>query len=125
MLMKSLALASALWLAADVALAEHLDLLCHVRETKPGGAHRELKRRLDIDLTAKTVRYYDDVGRGWTFKREGPIVSADAQRIRLDDGAGKEAYVDRQTGQYAFHNQRDGLTIRGPCEKTLEPRPKF
>jgi hypothetical protein len=125
MRMQSLVGALVLSMVAGSASAEHLALLCHVRETRPGGAHRELKRRLDIDLSARTVSYYDDVGHGWEFKREGPYVSADAHRIRLDDGAGKEAYVDRQTGEYAFHNERDGLTIRGPCVKTLEPRPKF
>jgi hypothetical protein len=124
MLVKSLIGAAVLSMVAGAAAAEHLDLLCHVHETR-GAAHRELRRRLDIDLTARTVRYYDDVGHGWEFKREGPFVSADAARIVLDAGAGKEAYVDRRTGQYAFHNQRDGLTVRGPCEKTSEPRPKF
>jgi predicted aspartyl protease len=102
-----------------------MNLLCRVRETRPGGAHRELRRRIELDLATKTVRYYDDVGQGWVFKREGPFVSADAHRIVLDADGNKDAYIDRLSGEYAFHNQRDGLTISGQCEKTGEFGQKF
>ncbi len=113
-----------LGLAAGGALAETLHLACRVHETR-GGAHRDIRRRLDIDFSTRTVRYSDDAGRGWVFKREGPYISADADRIRLDAGDGKESYVDRRTGEYVFHNQRDGLTIRGPCQKTEPEQPRF
>jgi hypothetical protein len=121
--------ALAAWLTmlatAGSALADSLTLVCHVRETKAAGPSHEFKRKLEIDLTAKTVRYSDDIGRGWVFKREGPIVSATPDRIVLDAGAGKESSVDRRTGAYAFHNQQDGVTIRGPCEKAAADKPKF
>ena len=112
-------------LAAQAAAAETLNLMCHVRWSKAGGAHREGRRRLDIDLGAKTVRVSDDIGRGMTLKGDHPIVSADKDRVRLDAGGGKESYVDRLSGQYFFHNDKDGVTIRGPCEKVGLERPKF
>ena len=105
-------------LATGPAVGETLNLVCRVHETRAGGAHRDIRRRLDIDLSAKTVRFYDDLGQGWRFKREYPFLSADAARIRLESAEGKDSYVDRQTGHYYFHNQKDGLTIRGPCQKT-------
>jgi hypothetical protein len=111
-------------LAAQAAMAEELHLLCHVRETK-GHAAREFKRRLDIDLSAKTVAFFDDTGHGWEFKRRGPFISADANRVILDAGDGKESAVDRITGQYSFRNERDHLIIRGGCEKTTAEKPKF
>jgi len=93
-----------------------LDLVCRLRETR-GSAHRELRRRLEIDLQARTVRVSDDVGRGWQFKRQYPFVSADADRIVLESGDGKSSAVDRHSGLYSFHNKRDGVTMGGPCEK--------
>ncbi len=104
-------------LATVPAAGETLNLVCRVHETR-GGAHRDIRRRLDIDLSAKTVRFYDDLGQGWRFKREYPFISADASRIRLESGDGRDSYVDRRTGEYYFHNQKDGLTIRGPCGRT-------
>ena len=121
----ALTVAVAALLTAQAATAETLNLMCRVHWSKAGGAHREGRRRLDIDLAAKTVRVSDDVGRGMTVKGEHPIVSADKDRIRLQTGGGKESYVDRLTGQYVFHNDKDGVTIRGPCEKVGLERPKF
>jgi hypothetical protein len=112
-------------LTGQAAAAETLNLLCHVHWSKAGGAHREGRRRLDIDLGARTFRVSDDVGRGMTFKGERPIVSADKDRIRLETGGGKESYVDRLSGQYVFHNDTDGVTIRGQCDKIGLERPKF
>ena len=111
-------------LTAGGALAESLSLVCHVNEVR-GGAHHDFKRRLDMDLTAKTVRISDDIGHGWVFKREGPLVSADANLIRIESGGGKDSSVDRHTGAYAFHNQKDGATVRGPCEKTEAEKSRF
>ena len=112
-------------LTAQTAAAETLNLMCRVHWSKAGGAHREGRRRLDIDLGAKTVRVSDDIGRGMTVKGEHPIVSADKDRIRLETGGGKESYVDRLSGQYFFHNDKDGVTIRGPCEKVGLEKPRF
>ena len=111
-------------LAAGAAAAESLDLVCHVHWTKPG-ARRDGLRRIDIDLSAKTARFSDNEGRGWQAKGEHPIVSADRSRIVLDAGGGKDSYVDRLTGDYYFHNAKDGVTIRGPCEKAAPERPRF
>ncbi len=99
-----------------------LDLVCRLHETR-GAAHRELRRRLELDLQAKTVRVSDDTGRGWQFKRQYPFVSADADQIVLESGDGKASAVDRHTGLYSFHNQRDGVTMRGPCEKAAPAGP--
>lgn len=129
--MRRTALAAALGVAlaglaaVGVARAETLSLLCHVRETRADGAHRQLLRRIDLDMTQKSVRFSDNLGRGWVFKRQGAFVSADAKIIRLDAGGGKDSYIDRISGQYYFHNARNGLTIRGPCEKASAARPKF
>ena len=112
-------------LTAQAATAETLSLLCRVHWTKAGGAHREGRRRLDIDLGARTVRVSDDIGRGMTVKGQHPIVSADNTRILLEKGDGKESWVDRLSGQYLFHNDKDGVTIRGPCEKAGVERPRF
>jgi hypothetical protein len=99
-----------------------LDLVCRLHETR-GQAHRELRRRLEIDLQARTVRVSDDVGRGWQVKNQYPFVSADAGRIVLESAGGKTSAVDRHTGLYSFHNQSDGVTMRGPCEKAPPPGP--
>ena len=115
---------AALW-TARAASAEILSLTCHVQWTKTGGAHRAGRRRLDIDLGAKTVRVSDDLGRGMVVKGKAPVVSVDKDRIRLQSGGGKESYVDRLSGQYFFHNEKDGVTIRGPCEKAGAERPRF
>jgi hypothetical protein len=124
---RALALIAALaaLLTAQAAVAETLNLICRVQWTRAGGAHRGGLRRLDIDLGAKTVRVSDDVGRGMTLKGEHPIVSADKDRIRLETGGGKESYVDRISGQYVFHNDKDGVTVRGPCQKVGAERPRF
>ncbi len=105
-------------LAISPAVGQTLNLVCKVHETRAGGAHRDIRRRLDIDLSTKTVRFYDDLGQGWRFKREYSLLSADAARIRLESTEGKVSYVDRRTGDYYFHNQKGDLTIRGPCRKT-------
>ena len=92
----------------------------------PGAADRDDRpRRLDIDLGRKTVRISDNLGRGWVFKNEYPFVSADRRRILLESGGGKESYVDRVSGLYAFHNQADGVTMRGPCQRAAPERPRF
>jgi len=99
-----------------VAAPSGLDLVCRLHESK-GYAHRELRRRLELDLQAKTVRVSDDVGRGWQVKRQYPFVSIDADRIVLEASDGKTSALDRRSGLYNFHNQRDGVSMRGPCEK--------
>ncbi len=114
-----------LTLAAQSAAAETLSLVCKVHWTKAGGAHREGRRRLDLDLARKTVRVSDDLGKGWQFRREYGYLAADANLIRLESGDGKEASVDRRTGLYSFHNSHDGVTIRGPCEKAAAETPRF
>jgi len=107
---------------AAASSAETMSVECHVHWTKPGGAHRDTKRRLDIDLGAKTVRTSDDLGKGYEFKGEHPIVSADGQRIVLEASAGKDATLDRRTGEYSFRNAGNGVTIRGRCVK-MNARP--
>ncbi len=102
--------------AHALARAQSLDLVCQVHEIR-GGAHRDIKRRLDIDLETKIVRISDDVGRGWLFKNEYPVVSIDRRRILLEASNGKDSFVDRADGVYSFRNQRDGVTMRGTCER--------
>ena len=102
-----------------------LNLECNVHWTRPGGHHRDAKRRLDINLGAKTVRTYDDVGKGYAFKSEHSVVSADRDRIVIEAGGGKESYLDRRTGEYYFKNEREDLVIRGPCKKTASAQPAF
>jgi hypothetical protein len=106
-------------------LAETLHLECRVRETKDTGAHRELLRRLEIDLDRKTVKFYDNVGHGWDFKNEYSFPAANREHITLEASPEKESWVDRATGEYFLHNRRDGVTMRGPCQKAQAPRPRF
>ena len=120
-----LAAALATLAGAEAAMGETLDLVCRVHESRTDGAHRTIRRRLDIDLGRKTVRVSDDVGRGWVFKREYPFLSADRDRIHLESGGGKESYVDRRTGEYFFHNHADGVTMRGACRNSVPERGKF
>ncbi len=119
------ALALAALTFAVSAQAETLNLLCQVRESRADGAHRQLHRRLEIDLQSRIVRFYDDTGHGFVFRREYAFLSADAGRIRLESADGKESWVDRVTGDYYFHNSRGDLTIRGPCRKADAARAKF
>jgi hypothetical protein len=123
-LIRALVLGVAALASAGAASAEVLSLVCRVQETK-GSAHRVIGRRLDIDLGRKTVRISDNVGRGWVFKNEYPFVSADRTRIRLEASGGKESYVDRVPAMYFFHNQADGVTLRGPCRPVPPERPSF
>ncbi|MDB5479215.1 MAG: hypothetical protein JWO83_268 [Caulobacteraceae bacterium] len=123
-LIRALILGAATLATAGTASAEVLSLVCRVQETK-GTAHRVIGRRLDIDLGRKTVRISDNVGRGWVFKNQYPFLSADRQRIRLESGGGKDSYVDRVSGTYFFHNQADGVTMRGPCHRAPPERPRF
>jgi hypothetical protein len=109
---------------AGTASAEVLGLVCRLEVTAPSG-HRHMLRRLDIDLGPKTVRISDNLGHGWVFKNQYQFLSADRQRIRLESGGGKESFVDRGTGMYFFHNQADGVTMRGPCQKAAPERPRF
>lgn len=114
--------ASSLGLAAGGARAEMLNLVCRVHETR-GSAHRDLERRVDIDLAMKTVRYEDNVGKGWMFKREGALLGVNDERIALDNSDGKTAFVDRRTGAYFFHNSMNGITLKGPCQKAAAEGP--
>jgi hypothetical protein len=111
--------------AAGGALAETLHLECRVRETRDMGGHRELLRRLEINLDVKTVKFYDNVGHGWEFKNEYSFPAFNHERITLEANPEKESWVDRATGEYFFHNRHDGVTMRGPCEKAQAPRPRF
>jgi hypothetical protein len=111
--------------AAGGTLSETLHLECRVRETKDTGARRELLRRLEIDLDRKTVKFYDNVGHGWEFKNEYVFPAANREHITLEASPEKESWVDRATGEYFFHNRRDGVTMRGPCERAQSPRPRF
>ena len=102
---------------ARPAAAETVSLVCHVQESRPDGAHRIIMRRLDLDLSAKTVRISDDVGHGWVFKRQYTFLAANSDRVQLEAAGGKESWVDRKSGEYFFHNQSDGVTMRGRCRK--------
>jgi hypothetical protein len=115
----------AVLLAAAPSLAAGLNLECRVHWTKPGGQHRDARRRLDIDLAAKTVRTYDDLGKGWEFKSQHPFPSADKDHFVLEAGDGKDSTLDRRTGAYFFKNARNGVTIRGTCVKSVERPPAF
>jgi hypothetical protein len=120
----ALVLGTAILAAAETASAEVLSLVCRVQESK-GAAHRVIGRRLDIDLGRKTVRISDNYGRGWVFKNEYPIVSANRDRIQLESGPAKESYVDRVSGQYFFRNDADRVAMRGPCNRAAPERPRF
>jgi hypothetical protein len=123
-LIPAFVLGAATLVSAGAASAEVLGLVCRLHVTARGGS-RVIGRRLDIDLGRKTVRISDNLGRGWVFKNEYPFVSADRQRIELEAGGGKQSYVDRVSGTYFFHNQSDGVTMRGPCQRAAPERPRF
>jgi hypothetical protein len=123
-LIRALALGSAILTAAGTASAETVSVICRVMESK-GTEHRELTRRIDIDLHAKMARFADNVGRGWKAKGEHPIVSVSRDRIVLDAGGGKDSYLDRVSGQYFLHNQNDGVVMRGSCHKAPPEGPRF
>ncbi len=111
------ALALAAACAASPALAETLNLMCKVEWTRPGGHHRPARRRLEVNLDARTVKTWDDVGQGFILKSEHPIVRAEPGRIILEASDGKDASVDRRSGEYVFRNEKEGLRIAGPCSK--------
>ena len=94
-----------------------LTLDCRVQSTKPGYSRRGV-RRLEIDLAAKTVRVSDNTGKGFEVRGVRPIVSADANRIVLDNADGKSSAVDRHTGAYMFRNTAEKLVIQGRCAKS-------
>ena len=111
----SLAVVAAL-LLASTASAEVLTVDCRVHGTEPGN-NRNGIRRLRIDLSAKTVKVWDNTGKGFVVRGEHSIVSADASRIVLDSGGTKTSSVDRHTGQYVFRDTAKKLTIQGRCAK--------
>jgi hypothetical protein len=123
-LLRAVVFAAATLAMAETASAEVLSLVCRLQATAPNG-RRTVGRRLDIDLARKTVRISDNLGHGWVFKNEYPFLSANSQRIQLEAGGGKESFVDRLSGMYFFHNQADGVTMRGPCQKAAPERPRF
>jgi hypothetical protein len=123
-LIGALALGAATLVAAAAAPAETLSVVCRVMESK-GAAHRQLARRIDIDLQTKTAHFADNAGHGWQSKGEHPIVSAGRDRVVLDAGGGKDSYLDRVSGQYFLHNQNDGVVMRGSCHKAPPERPRF
>ena len=123
-LIRAFVLGAATLVSAGASSAEMLNLVCRLHVTAPNGA-RVIGRRLDIDLGRKTVRISDNLGRGWVFKNEYPFVSANPQRIELEAGGGKQSYVDRVSGTYFFHNQADGVTMHGPCQRAAPERPRF
>lgn len=114
--MKTLALALAAILVGQAAHAEVIKAQCQVRWTKPG-ASRTGGRRLLIDTGAKTVRVWDNVGRGWQERGSHPIVGVQGSRIVLEAGGGKTSSLDRRNGAYMFHNDADKVTIEGRCRK--------
>ena len=91
-----------------------LTLDCRVQSTKPGYSKTGI-RRLVIDLSRKTVQVSDNTGRGFAVRGVRPLVSADANRIVLENSDGKSASVDRRSGQYDFRNDAEKLVIRGRC----------
>lgn len=111
--------------AAAGAQAETLNLECRVKERIAGRPPREFLRRLDIDLATKKVRFYDNRGHGWELRNQYEFLSADAARIKLEDRDGKQSYVDRLTGEYAFRNLRERIEARGACRKVEPEKPKF
>jgi hypothetical protein len=123
-LIRALALGAATLATAGAASAETLSVVCRVMESK-GTAHRQLARRIDIDLGARTARFADNAGQGWKSKGEHSIVSANRDRIVLDAGGGKDSYLDRVSGQYFLHNQTDGVVMRGSCHRAPPERPRF
>jgi len=121
----ALVVLTAALLLAGSSFAADLNLECRVQWSKPGGQHRQAKRRLEISLAAKTVRTYDDVGKGYQFKSDHPFPSAGPDRIVLEASGGKTSWLDRRTGEYYFKNDREGLVIRGPCVKAAAGKPVF
>ena len=119
------ALAMAAVCATSPVLAETLNLMCKVEWTRPGGHHRPARRRLEINLDARTVKTWDDVGQGFTLKSEHPIVRADHDRIVLEESGGKDAFIDRRSGEYRFKNEKEGLKIEGPCGKIAPGKDVF
>jgi hypothetical protein len=123
-LIGALAVGATTLAVAETASAEVLSLICRVMESK-GPEHRQLARRIDIDLQTRTAHFADHEGQGWRSKGEHPIVSVSRDRIVLDAGGGKDSYVDRVSGQYFLHNQADGVIMRGACHRGPPERPRF
>ena len=103
-------------LAGESATAEVLTLDCRVQSNKPGYSKRGI-RRLEIDLTAKTVRVSDNTGKGFQVRGVKPLISADSNRIVLENSRGKTSQIDRHTGAYVFRNAAEKLVIQGRCAK--------
>ena len=122
--MRALALAATSLALAGTASAETLSVVCRVNESR-GEVHRQVVRRIDIDLTGKFARFADDTGKGWQSRGGHPIVSVDRNRIVIDAGGGKDSYIDRVSGQYFLHNSNDHVVMRGSCQKAEPSRPRF
>ena len=114
--MKTLALALALATLGQAVQAEVIKAECQVRRTQPNPSPPGL-RRLLIDTNAKTVRVWDNTGRGWKLQGVHPIVGVQGDRIMLDAGGGKTSSIDRRTGVYAFHKDADKVTLQGRCRR--------
>jgi hypothetical protein len=112
-----LSIAVAAALAAGPVASAVLTLDCRVQSTKPGYSQRGV-RRLEIDLAAKTVRVSDNTGKGFQVRGVRPLVSADANRIVLENAGGKTSAIDRHTGAYVFRNAAEKLVIQGRCAKS-------
>lgn len=104
-------------LASEPAVAEVLTLDCRVQSAKPGYRGRGI-RRLRIDLSARTVEVSDNTGKGFRVRGTRPLVSADTNRIVLENSGGKTSVVDRHSGQYIFRNTAERLVIQGRCAKS-------
>ena len=111
-------------MAAGPVAGAALTLDCRVQSTKPGYSHKGI-RRLVIDLSRKTVEVSDNTGKGFEVRGTRPIVSADANRIVLDNAGGKTSSIDRHSGAYVFRNVAERLVIQGRCAPVMKTPARF
>lgn len=106
-------------LSASAATAAELRFECQVQASRPDAGVTHWRRRIVLTAADHLARYFDDTGQGMKPKSQHPFVSVSRQRIVLDApdsrGDGKTSYIDRTTGEYVLHNQRQTFELRGRC----------
>jgi hypothetical protein len=102
---------------AGVARAGDLVIDCRVHANQPDHGRTDWRRRLIVNHETRTVRVLDDFGQGLQPRTSYPLVGVNAQRITLEAGGGKTAYIDRRNHTYHLRDEPMKFTLEGPCER--------
>lgn len=106
---------------AGAATAEDLILDCKVHANRPDHGVTDWRRRLILS-PSHTVEIFDDFGQGLEHRARSRVLPVSGNRIILENGGGKLAYLDRQTRTYHLSNGPSHFTLEGPCERVRGAR---